>query len=138
MPPEFRDEHTMLSRRLQRGLSLTVAPYLLLAGLGGCASYKWVHPTLPGKMADRAKLQCENEALKLYPVTIVQDVQAGRSRTQGTQCSAQAQGAQCSGGGSQASTASTYSHDINETPRRTRIDTCMRAAGWTQVEVSSR
>ena len=128
----------MIPKRRVSGWRPGAALPLMALVLAGCAQYKWVHPKLPERAADKAKMQCESEALQLYPVTIAYDVYGGGKETQGTECKAGVRGANCSGGGSKTTLPTVSSRDVNLVPRLERTEACMRVAGWTQVEVPRR
>jgi len=118
-------------------LAITLAATSVL--FTGCATYEWQHSTKDATQAEAALLACEEKALKLYPTLITKDVSGGRAKGASSACAAAAKGskaaAQCVTHGGKARGASTYSRDINRTDRNRVKNTCMRAAGWRQVEV---
>jgi hypothetical protein len=118
-------------------IAITLAATCVL--FTGCATYEWQHAEKDASQADAALLACEEKALKLYPTLITKDVTAGRAKGGDAVCAAAKKGsnsaAQCVATGGKARGASTYSRDINRNDRNRVKTSCMRAAGWRQVEV---
>ncbi|MEZ5652147.1 MAG: hypothetical protein R3E87_16540 [Burkholderiaceae bacterium] len=108
-------------------------PLLAMAALAACGTYVWKHPTKDQAAFHADKLDCEQRALTMYPVTIVQtQAQAGYEKPRSTRCETREGVTTCE------STSRSYvppkieTRDVNANNRARAIDACLGAAGWSR------
>ena len=106
------------------------APLLaLLAALGGCGS--WSHPTKPASALDADRMGCEQWAVGLYPVALVQrQVRPARQEPPKTVCTTRDAHTTCTTTPGAWVGPSFATEDANASRRESAIQQCLRSAGW--------
>jgi hypothetical protein len=111
--------------------TLRVATVLCaVATFAGCGS--WKHPERTGPDFYSDKMACEERAVGLYPVQIVQrQLTGGYYQPAQAGCSSSSKHVSCS------TSPGTYVHptyateDVNAGTRKRSVSDCLRATGWT-------
>lgn len=115
--------------------AVVLAALPLSLSLSGCATYKWVHPTQKESRADVNLLECEKQAVDMYPVVVVQETHGGSYQPPVTKCETVNGAAKCETKGPSSTPPSTTIKDANENNRLQAKELCMRSRGWQKVEV---
>jgi len=103
---------------------------LALAALAGCGT--WTHPTKSSADFHAERTVCEQRALAMYPVVIVQrQTSAGRWIPGTTQCTTTNAQTHCVTGPGRWEPPTWTTEDANAGRRSGVIDDCMKAGGWT-------
>jgi hypothetical protein len=101
---------------------------LALAALGGC----WTHPTKSTADFHAERTACEQRAVAMYPVVIVQrQTSPGRWIPGTTQCTTTNAQTRCVTSPGRWEPPTWTTEDANAGARSGVIDDCLRAGGWT-------
>jgi len=102
----------------------------LVAALAGCG--QWTHPTKSTTDLYAEKTACEQRAVAIYPVVLVQRQTSGGHFTPGTStCTTSGNKTTCVNSPGRWVPPVWITEDANESRRDTMVSDCLKAAGWT-------
>lgn len=107
----------------------TVFAACCLAVLGGCGT--WTHPTKPAAALDADRMGCEQRAVALYPVLMVQRQTApARQEPPKTSCVTRNGHTTCTTVPGAWTGPQFVTEDANASNRNDAVSQCLRALGW--------
>jgi hypothetical protein len=102
----------------------------LAAALAGCGS--WTHPSKPASALAADRMGCEQWAVGLYPVALVQrQVTPARQEPPRTSCTTRDAHTTCTTTPGAWIGPTFATEDANASRREDAISQCLRSAGWT-------
>ncbi|MFN9773030.1 MAG: hypothetical protein ACK54X_10460 [Burkholderiales bacterium] len=118
-----------ITRQLRSSLRAASAA-VLLAALAGCGT--WTHPTKPESAFPADRMGCEQWAVGLYPVALVQrQVTPARQEPPKTSCTTRDAHTTCTTTPGAWVGPTFATEDAHASRRESAIGQCLRSAGWT-------
>jgi hypothetical protein len=103
---------------------------LAAAILSGCAS-TWVHPSKPSTELYPDEFACKQEAMRIYPIVVVNQFNPGMQTPGNTYCKKNDNGeTRCTTYPGMYTPPSYSQYDINDRERDEMVKSCLYAHGW--------